>query len=671
MKKIFTYSYKYRFLCCIALVLSAVAAQPATPLKGEIIGTRQSVDYTTGAVSDSVNSIKNVFDNNYDTFFASFERSGTWVGLDLGSPHVITQIGYSPRISQPARVQLAVIEGANDPDFTDAVPIYIIPDTAAEGMMTMTDIHCSKGFRYVRYISPSDVRCNLAELQFFGYPGEGDLSRLYQPTNLPVIVVHTVNSQDIVEKDLYLNGTLKMISEEGTQFFTDSLRIKGRGNASWSFPKKPYKIKFFEKHNMLGMPAKAKEWTLINNYGDKTLFRNLLAFDISKRLEMKYTPASIPVDVILNGEYKGTYQLCDQVEVRKNRVDITEMEKTDIALPNLSGGYFIEIDAYAYSEVSWFTSAKGMPVTIKSPDEDEITSEQREYIENYFNKMEQSVFGNYMDDDADFRDYLDVTSFFKNLLIGEFCGNTDTYWSTYMSKERNSDQFVTGPIWDYDLAFENDNRTYPINSLTDFIFMTKGSAANGMKRFVSNIIAGDRSKSEISALWLSARESGKITPETMENLVDSLAALLNESQALNFKRWPILSSKVHQNPVARGSYQAEVDAVKQYILERIDWMDDKVIVEAPDPPVVDPPDPPDPPVVPTEGMIMISHLTLTVKDYDNETYLYLYDLSGRSVTTKKLQPEETFSVRLFPGIYIVQLHDLSNHTVESRKVLLH
>jgi len=665
------------FSFCAILFLFTLSAQPVQLLKGEIIGTKKSVDYSTGSISDSVNSIKNVFDGDYTTYFASYERSGTWVGLDLGTPHVITKIGYSPRITQPSRVELAVLEGANDPDFTDAIPIYIIPDAAGERKMTMAEISCSKGFRYVRYITPSDDRCNLAELQFFGYPGEGDHSKLYQPTNLPVIVVHTENSQDIVEKELYLNGTIKVISEEGEAFFADTLRIRGRGNASWSFPKKPYKIKFFEKHKMPGLPANAKEWTLINNYGDKTLMRNLLAFDISKRLEMIYTPAGTPVDVILNGEYKGNYQLCDQVEVRKNRVDITEMETTDIAGTNLTGGYFIEIDAYASSEVSWFTSAKGMPVTIKSPEDDKITSEQREYIESYFNKMEQSVFGNYMDDDADFRDYLDATSFFKNLLIGEFCGNTDTYWSTYMYKERNSDLFITGPIWDYDLAFENDNRTYPINSLNDFIFKTKGSAANGMKSFVSNIIAGDRSKREISALWLAARESGKITPETMESLVDSLAALLNESQALNFKRWPILNSKVHQNPVARGSYQAEVDAVKHYIMERIDWMDDKVIVEAPDPPVVDPPvvdppTPPDPPVVaPTEGTIIINHLTLTVKDYDNEIYLYLYDLSGRSITTRKLQPEESYSIRLSPGMFIVQLHDLTTNTVESRKVLLY
>jgi len=656
-----SYSNKYRFLCSIALVLWAASAQPASPLKGEIIGTRQSVDYATGTVSDSVNTIQNVFDGNFDTFFASYERSGTWVGLDLGSPHVITQIGYSPRISQPARVQLAVIEGANDPEFADAVPLYIIPAAAAERTMTLADIHCSKGFRYVRYISPSNVRCNLSELQFYGVAGAGDDTQLYQPTNLPVVVIRTENNREIISKDDYITGLVRVISEEGKKLFTDSLQIRGRGHASWTFPKKPYKIKLFNKTNLLGLPANAREWTLINNYGDKTLIRNLLAFDISRRLGMKYTPAGTPVDLILNGEYKGTYQLCDQVEVRKNRVEITEMETTDITLPNLSGGYFIEIDAYAPGEASWFTSLKGIPVTIKSPDEDDITPEQRNYIVQYFNQMELAVYGNYMQETADFRKYLDTGSFFSNFIIGEFCGNTDTYWSTYMSKERNSDHFITGPIWDYDLAFENDNRTYPINSLSDFIFRTKGSTANGMRPFVSNLIGSERSRKEISDLWVSARESGRITPEAMNRLVDSLSALVYRSQDLNFKRWPILNTTVHQNPVARGSFQAEVDAVKKYLSDRITWMDAKVIVKEPEPPVI----------VHTDGKILIHQLTLTVKDYDNETHLYLYDLSGRSITSRKLQPEESYSISLFPGVYVVKLLDLSTQQSETRKVLLY
>ena len=649
------------FFSCALLLLLTASAQTAQLLTGEIIGTKESVDYSTGAISTTVNTISNVFDDNYDTYFASYERSGTWVGLDLGSPHVIKQIGYSPRITQPSRVQLAVIEGANRPDFSDAVPIYIIPGAAEERRMTLADISCSKGFRYVRYISPSNVRCNLAELQFTGYPGVGDQSGLYQPTNLPVIVVHTENSQDIVEKDLYLKGTIKVISEEGRHFFSDTLRIRGRGNASWNFPKKPYKIKFFEKTHLLGLPANAKEWTLINNYGDKTLIRNLIAFDISRRLDMVYTPAGMAVDVILNGEYKGTYQLCDQVEVRKNRVDITEMETTDITLPNLSGGYFIEIDAYAYSEESWFTSVEGMPVTIKSPDKDEITSEQRNYIVSYFNRMEQAVHGDFYNDDATYRKYLDTRSFFKNFIIGEFCGNTDTYWSTYMYKERNSDLFITGPIWDYDLAFENDNRTYPIISLTDFIFRTKGSAANGMVPFVNNIIASDRSEKEIADIWVSARESESITPAAMNRLVDSLATLVSLSQELNFKRWPILNTPVHQNPVARGSFRAEVDAVKKYLVDRIAWMDKKLVRDEPEPPVI----------IPTQGTIVVNELMLTVKDYDDAIHLYLYDLSGRTITSRKMQPEESYTIRLIPGIYIVRLQQISSNKNETHKVLVY
>lgn len=652
------------FLLCAWLFAVLTVAQNSILLKGETIGTKESVDYSTGEKSFSVNTIENVFDEDYDTYFASYERSGTWVGLDLGSEHIITQISFSPRVGQPSRVELAVIEGANQPDFGDALPLYIIPNPGEERKMTTVDINCTKGFRYVRYVGPSNVRCNLAELRFYGYAGKGDYSKLYQPTNLPVVTIHTVNSVDITTKEYYLKGIIQVVSEDGKKLFSDSTQVRGRGNASWSFPKKPYKIKLFNKTNMLGLPANAREWTLINNYGDKTLMRNLLAFDISKRFEMAYTPAGVAVDVILNGEYKGTYQLCDQVEVRKKRVDIIEMETTDVTMPNLSGGYLIEIDAYAPSEKSWFTSAKGMPVTIKSPDDDDITTEQRNYIVNYFNQMESTVHGNYLDENADFRKYLDATSFFKNLIIGEFCGNTDTYWSTYMYKERNSEKFFTGPIWDYDLAFENDNRTYPINSLNDFIFRTKGSTANGMRTFVSNIIDSERSKKEISNIWKNARETKKITPEAMNRLVDSLATLLNQSQELNFKRWPILSTIVHQNPAARGSFQAEVNAVKKYLTDRIGWMDKKIIINEPEP------EPEPEPDTPTIGTVTVSGSMLTIKDFDNNMQVFLYDMSGRTVSTKQLQPEETFSVRLFPGVYIIRLYDLSDKKNEYHKILI-
>ena len=134
--------------------------QETTPVKltGTIIGTQYSVDYDNGnAKSTTVNTKNNVFDGNFNTYFASYDRSRTWVGLDLGEKHVITKVGYSPRKTQGGRVELAVIEGANQPDFSDALPIYMIKSAASEGVMHYGQVDCSRGFRYVRYVSPYDV----------------------------------------------------------------------------------------------------------------------------------------------------------------------------------------------------------------------------------------------------------------------------------------------------------------------------------------------------------------------------------------------------------------------------------------------------------------------------------------------------------------------------------
>ena len=241
--------------------ITATTAKKPDPkpakLSGTVIGSRYSVDYTSGSQSTTVNVKNNVFDGNFDTYFASYDRSGTWVGLDLGSKHVITKIGYSPRITQSHRVELAMIEGANNPDFSDALPIHMIKQSAPERQMTYEQTSCSRGFRYVRYVSPNDVRCNLAELEFYGYEDEGDDSKLYQLTNLPTVVINTEGSQEIVSKEEELSSTVYIISEEGTNLLaTTETGVRGRGNASWDqFPKKPYRLKFKSKQSPLGAPA--------------------------------------------------------------------------------------------------------------------------------------------------------------------------------------------------------------------------------------------------------------------------------------------------------------------------------------------------------------------------------------------------------------------------------
>ena len=544
---------------CITVTTERKPDPKPEKLSGTIIGTSYSVDYSNGQQSTTVNTKHNVFDGNYETFFASYDRSGTWVGLDLGSRHIITRIGYSPRKTQPHRVELALIEGANKPDFSDAIPIHMIRTSAPENQMSYAETVCSRGFRYVRYVSPNDVRCNLAELEFYGYEGDGDDSQLYQLTNLPTVIINTENAQEIVSKENEISSNVYIISENGTHLLsTSETGVRGRGNASWDqFPKKPYRLKFKSKQSPLGAPASAKKWTLISNYSDKSLMRNILAFEASRRIGQAYTPYCHPVDVIVNGEYRGCYQLCDQVEAAEGRVPAKD-------------GYLIEIDAYAWKEVSAFWSWKGTPVTIKHPDEDDITDAQRNHIESFFNQMESAALGaDFTDPEKGYRKYLDLESFLRNLLVGDFCGNTDLLWSVYMYKDAADGKLYTGPTWDHDLSFDNDYRSHPINNNNDFIFLTVPSPASDAVREMTRKIVKDdpQAKQMLAELWAEAYENGSL--KTLPDYLDQTYLLLQESQELNFKRWKILNQQVHMNFQALGSYEAEVQFVKKCIEERL------------------------------------------------------------------------------------------------------
>ena len=616
------------------------------PLTGRIIGSTYSVDYTTGNPSTTINTKESVFDDNLNTFFASYDRSYTWVGLDLGEKHVITKIAYAPRNGSAARMQLGVFEGANSPDFTDAVPIYMIKDVPQEGKLTTKYPRVTKGFRYVRYVGPNNVRCNVAELKFYGKKGEGNDNRFYSATNLPLVVIHTDSAKEITSKTIYTPGIIHVISDEGSSIFTDSLDIRGRGNGSWIFPKKPYKLKLANKKRLLDMPAKARKWTLINNYGDKTLMRNALAFKISEAIGMDYTPACRLVDVIVNGEYEGTYQLCDQIEIRKNRVGITEMAPVDIAEPNLSGGYLLEVDAYADQEKSHFTtssSAYSLPVTIKSPDEDDIVPQQFNYIKDYFGKMATRLAGNlYLNAKYGYRNFLDPESFLKHFLVGELSGNTDTYWSVYMYKDRDSTRFRTGPVWDFDLAFENDSRTHPISDINTFLYASsKSSCAGNMRGFVGRVIGAERKL--LQTIWSKARYDRGLDLDNLNLIIDSLENELKESQNLNFIRWPIMNQIVHQEYQCAGSFENEVQVIRDYLSYRMPWMDKMVGLT---PVGIDDNKVSEGSITPVDGGMRIS-------GFAREAEITVYDVSGMTVARTIVSRSET-TINLAPGVYIVK-----------------
>jgi len=643
----------------ILLFLISVTANATTDLlTGTPIGS-VSVDYTTGAASTTINTPRDAFDNNINTYYASYDRSNTWVGLDLGKPCVIQSISFCPRESLGARMQLGIFEGANKEDFSDALPIAIIKNIPDEHTYTALNVSCSLGFRYVRYRGPNDARCNVSELKFYGEQSKGDSTLFCQMTNLPLLVINTKDYKAIDSRDVYVDGMLSVISNDGKKLFTDTLQIRGRGNASWLYPKKPYKIKLAHKTHLLNMPANAKEWTLINNWGDKTLIRNLIAFETSRRLKMDYTPAATLVNVIVNGEYQGCYQLCDQLEVRKNRIDITEMDSTCIHIPEITGGYLVEIDAYADAEPKHFYSNHGTPVTVQYPKDDEITNDQFNYIRNSFNGLETKIYSSYYTDDSfGYVSALDVSSFLKHFLVGEFSGNTDTYWSTYLSKDRGSlAKFKAATVWDFDLAFENDARTYPINTLTTYMCMSdRASFAGDMRTFVSRVATTQTTT--INKLWTTARDKNGFTWENMSKYVDSLVNVIDQSQQLNFIRWKILDQKVHQNFQALGTYQAEVDFMKNYIKDRFVWMDHKIGyisgIENIDAQLT--------------GSIFGGQSKILIRNFPSGCSYTIITLDGTISNNGTIQSQNT-DVNMAPGFYVVKISN-SNGQTRQQKVLV-
>ena len=630
---------------------------PAT----HIIGV-ESVDYNTGNPSTTENTCRNAFDGDLNSFFASYQRSGGWVGLDLGEKHIITKVAYCPRQGWSNRLFLAVIEGANNPDFGDAIPLYMITQIPPENKMTEQTVNCSRGFRYVRYVGPDDQRCNIAELEFYGYAGNGNDSKLYQTTNLPDIIIHTTNAADIVSQKEYVKGIVSIISGNGTKIYSDSLEIRGRGNASWGFPKKPYRMKLYQKTNVLGLPANERNWTLINNYGDKTLMRNLLAFDLSRRFQMPYTPAGVPVNVYLNGDFKGCYQLCDHIEVAPGRVDIPKMKPYDTQLPALSGGYCIAIDAYYYTEGLSFVSNFGIPISFKYPKKDEIAPEQFNYIRSHFNLMEASFSEtNYKDPVKGYRRYLDLETFIRFFLIGEFSGDTDTFWQAYLIKKRNDDKFYFGPVWDFDLAYENDNRTYPINNNPNWISLSTGSLPAGHIIFMINRMFEDEDfVKQMKSIYAYYRDQNIISEEALHAVIDRYANEIEESQILNFKRWDILKIAVHQNPRDWGSYSAEVGNVKTYTRARINWMDKKLGYTPPKK-IDEPPKPTAIEEIYFKDVIVKAYFgSIHIEGIDAFTLVEVFDISGKRFYSGAVYNDT--SIPLHQGIYLVRLTNRQGNT---------
>ncbi len=414
-------------------------------------------------------------------------------------------------------------------------------------------------------------------------PAEKEVSRL---TNLPHVYINTFNGRDITSKKDYVLARLWYVHENDSVAFYDSLQIRGRGNSTWARPKKPYKLKFQNKEKFLGKGyAKTKKWTLLANHCDKTLIRNAITFKMGEKAGLKFNPALKFVDLTLNDKFVGNYQISDQIDVRPHRVNIAEQDVPLNQLSDITGGYLLEADGFQdfHPDTYWdsssqsylpadgfFTNHVGVPVRIHYPDADDLEQQQLDYIKQHVIDFEQRLYSeDFTDPENGYRPYVDSLSLANWYICTEMSGNVDGMYSTYFYKEQQDPHLFWGPLWDYDIAYNNDNRS------------DRGGSADTERQLMTDYSYG-KVKMWTQQMWndpwfaqLINRRYAEIINGGMEDFlyeqIDSLRQLLDASIQLNYQRWGINTQAYHEM-ILHSTYDEYIADLKTYINRHLDFL---------------------------------------------------------------------------------------------------
>lgn len=400
----------------------------------------------------------------------------------------------------------------------------------------------------------------------------GALAQWNKITDLPAVYIETFDHMPIYSKDTYIYANIYIVNDEGHLETYDSVQIRGRGNSTWNMSKKPYRIKFKQKEKLLGKGyAKAKKWTLLANAADKTLMRNALTSALGEFTSLKFNPAAKFVDVVLNGQYQGNYQISDQVEVRPHRVNIVEQEVPLADDADISGGYLLEVDGFQDGNC-FTTNYYNTPVRIHHPDEEDINSLQNAYIHNYINMFERRLrSSNFTDPVSGYRHVVDEESLIDWYLCTEISANIDGFYSTYFYKEQADSLLYFGPLWDYDIAYDNDYRIWSEQGLSTTTYSLMANIAySGSKRWVNRMWEDPWFAKQVYVRYKELLDKGLV--DYLQNKVDSLARLLQKSQEKNYEKWG-LTRRMYHELVLYSSYDQYVEDLKVFINEHCAYLE--------------------------------------------------------------------------------------------------
>ena len=400
-----------------------------------------------------------------------------------------------------------------------------------------------------------------------------------------------------------------------------------RGETSAGFPQKSYAWELWNNDNedktasILGFPAES-DWVLHAPYTDKTLMRNYIAYDRMRALAGKSEGMGVKfVEVFFNqdggalteSDYRGVYTLIEKIKRSPDRVDIQKLSDlmTDSSL--ISGGYIFKRDKNDPGDVTFATTLMNSTTTggqvpgftFDEPSAPNAT--QKTWLTNHVNAFEAALTGsNFADPATGYAAYINTRSFIDNQWLVEITKQIDGYrWSTYYYKDRNG-KINAGPIWDYNLSCFNANYNggdshsgwyYSVLGTTDYYYWPRlhqdpNYEIQHWDRYWEmrrGIFATTTLLNYIDGL-ASQLTNGSSTPVT--NSMANQAPLLENPAMRHYRKWPVLGSYLWPNPnnyggrtkywngasltpTAYTSADAEVDAMKNFLMQRLAWIDDQ------------------------------------------------------------------------------------------------
>lgn len=351
------------------------------------------------------------------------------------------------------------------------------------------------------------VFCMLTACENPGYVAHDDYipldDREQAYTGLPRVVIETERRQQIWDREKEVPAKLQVWGERAPQSEVFEATIRGRGNSTWQYPKKPYAIKFSQKHSLLEM-APAKKWVMLANFRDRTLIRNAVALEISRRMGMEWTPSGIFTDVYLNGKFIGNYYVTEKIQISKNRLNLRD------------NAVLLEQDIKYDGKQKFKTKYFKLPVNVKDPDQ--VDSTVLKQIKADLDSTECILLQKCA---GQLQSLIDFESFAKAWIIYELAQNDEPNHpkSLYMYREPG-EPFKAGPVWDFDWKtfVESSRNTYLNQGL-----------------WIGHLIKNRDFVETVRNTWNAHRDA----ISDMDSHIDSLASYTRMSNEANSKRWPL------------------------------------------------------------------------------------------------------------------------------------